>query len=107
MIAGGELRVRSLHSLHTIEDSPLHSVASAQQVDNVHLLKHPHDVPDRNLHSLFPSVFHREEMFIAVDTAFRLCIQSHDFGVVGARAKQHDFTGRLFKELTLSHERWY
>jgi len=46
-------------------------------------------------------------MFIAVDTALRRCIQSCDLAVVGSRANQRDFTGRLLKELTLSHERWY
>ena len=54
----------------------------------------------------FNAVFHRGEMFIAVDTAFRSRMQSFDIAVVGARAKQHGFDGRQWKELTLTHETW-
>jgi hypothetical protein len=55
----------------------------------------------------FPAVFHRGEMFIAWETAFRSRKQSCDLAAVGARAKQHGFTGRLLKELTLSYEQWF
>ena len=43
------------------------------------------------------AVFRRVEMFIAVDTAFRRCMQSCDLAVVGARAKQHGSDGRQWK----------
>jgi hypothetical protein len=46
-------------------------------------------------------------MFIAWETAFRCRKQSCDLAAVGARAKQHGFTGRLLKALTLSYEQWF
>jgi len=63
--------------------------------------------PTEPLNQFFHSVFHRGEVFISCDTAFRSRMLSFDLAVVGARAKQHGFDGRQLEELTLTHETWF
>ena len=63
--------------------------------------------PSELLNQVFHAAFHRGEVLIACDTAFRGRMQSCDLAVIGARAKQHGFDGRQLKELTLTHETWF
>jgi len=95
------------HALHSIRDNGSHSAACALPFDNVLLRKHPHDMSNRAPQSVFHLAFHRGEVFIAYDTAFRSRMQSCDLAVVGARAKQHGFDERQWEELTLTHETWF